>query len=216
MRFIRKWSFAGAKYLADKLGESHEKRRVYYFGFQVILGSLVKGIILIGVSLILGTFVPAMIIFAVFAGLRIFAGGTHMDTYGKCLFVSLCLFITASLIARYTWKFWNLYAVITLVLLSFIMALAVIARWAPRDTPHRLITKPEEKRKFKRFSFVYAVLWLMAMGLITFFRADGYQMYVVSASLGLVLEIFSVTPAGYAFFGSLNRRMSGAKQRNAA
>lgn len=103
MRFVNKWSYACAKGLAVVLNENHQRRFAYYFGFQVVIGESVKFAVIFLVSLILGIFVPTLIVTSAFVSLRMIAGGYHMDTQGKCLLVSLGLFITASLIAKDTY-----------------------------------------------------------------------------------------------------------------
>jgi accessory gene regulator B len=159
MRFIQKWSYGCAKKLALILNENHQKKSVYYYGFQIVIGAIVKGIMLVGISLVLGVLLPTLIITVTFASLRMLAGGYHMDTYGKCIFVSLGLFIVSSLVANYTYANWQGVHIILLILVTFILGLYVLIRYAPKDTPNKPITSPDEIRKFKRLSIMYLFVW---------------------------------------------------------
>ena len=209
MRFIHKWAYSCAKFLTKQLNENHEKRRVYYFGFQVIIGGIIKVISLVLIALILRTLIPTLIILLVFGSLRMIAGGFHMDTYGKCIATSLALFILAGVIVQYTYSNWNQYVICLFVLLSVIISLISAKKWAPSDTPNRPITKPEEITKFKNGTYLYIFIWLIVISILFITRVSKYQVFVLAATFGLILEIFTITPLGHKFFN----RISGKIQK---
>lgn len=197
MRFVQKWSYACAKHLAYVLNENHNKRSVYYYGFYVLFGTLVKGIILISVSLLLGIFIPALVTVIVLASLRLFAGGYHFDTYGKCLFVSMALTIMTALISQYTHIYWSMAAVAIFLFIVFAFSLHMLIKYAPKDTPTKPITDPAAIMKFKRLSIVYLGILLVLCCILLFFSL---KMYVIAICFGVLLEVFSITPAGHGFF----------------
>lgn len=197
MRFINKWSYACAKGLAEVLNENHQRRFAYYFGFQVVIGETVKFAVIFLVSLILGVFIPTLIVTSAFVSLRMIAGGYHMDTQGKCLLVSLGLFIIASLIAKYTYHQWNTSQLAILILITFISGLYVLIRYAPRDNPNKPITDPNEIRKLKKLSLIYLFVWLVVIVILTLFSLN---LIVVSLGFGVLLELFIITPTGHKFF----------------
>lgn len=204
MRFINRWSYSCAKGLSGILNENHVKRAIYYFGFQIIIGAMVKVIILTAVSLALGIFIPTLIISLTFASLRLIAGGYHMDTYGKCLFVSMGLFVTSALIARHTYEYWNFTYLTILTAIAFILGIYVLIRYAPRDTPNKPITDPQEIRRFKVLSIVHIIIWLiitLALNIL------GLSMYVLSLCFGVLLELFAITPTGHGFFDRIKYGM---------
>lgn len=212
MRFIHILSYSFANYLMYQLKENHEKRRVYYYGFQIFIGSIVKAVIMISVSALLGILMPALIILFVFGTLRVLAGGFHMDTYGKCIATSTILFVATGLIAQYTYKQWATIYIIALLILTVITTLPVIYKWAPRDTPNKPITSFEEIKKYKKLSFIYIIVWvLLNSTIILIEQIKGYKyldMVVISSCFGVLLEIMTVTPAGYGLF----ERISGKKR----
>ncbi len=220
MRFIHKWSYVCANYLMIQMKENHEKRRVYYFGFQVIIGSLVKGILLVALALLFRTLVPTLIIMLIFATLRVLAGGYHMETYGRCIVTSLALFLISGIIAQYTYESWPYILVYSMIIVSFIITLLAAAKYAPKDTPNKPITEPEEIKKFKRLSAVYVIIWfivftvLVTMGLngITIFKPEYEKLLALSACFGLLLEIFTVTPFGYNFFKKISGELDKVKK----
>lgn len=207
MRFILKLSYACAKKLAIVLNENHNKRAIYYYGFYMVFSTLLEGIILISVSLLLGILVPTILITCVFGFLRMFAGGFHFDTLGRCLFISMGLFIVFALISQYTYKYWNITSVAIFLFMVFAFSLVSAIKYAPKDTPTKPITDPVEIAKFKRLSIVYLGIWLIVCSILTVLAQ---YMYAIAMGFGVLLEIFSITPIGHLFFnkikGGLNNK----------
>lgn len=207
MKFIRKWSYACASGLATAREENRQKRLIYYYSLQVIIGAIFKGIVTILLALLLGIFVPMMFIILVFVSLRMLAGGYHMDTYVKCLVVSISLFVAAALISQYTYTHWSLMCVFAFIAMTFIFGLYVLVRYAPRDTPNKPITDPKEIRKFKTLSILHLFVWLVVTVFLTYFKL---KLYVISLCFGVLLELFVITPTGHKFFDwikhGLNRK----------
>ncbi|MCX7842791.1 MAG: accessory gene regulator B family protein [Clostridia bacterium] len=204
MKLIQRLSFSSARYLADNLGEDHEKRRMYYFGFQVVYGAVIKSAILIALSSLSGALWATLTVVAVFALLRAIAGGYHMDTYGKCIAVSICLFLIAGCVAQYTYMYWNNTGTTILILTSFILAMASMLKWSPKDSPNRPITSAEEKRRFKALSALYVFVWLIGASLLNY---CGNTLFVLSASFGLLLGAFIITPPAYRLFDILSGKL---------
>lgn len=205
MRFINKWSYACAKGLAEALNENHQSRRAYNFGFQVVIGESVKTAVILAVSLILGAFIPALVVTLAFVSLRMIAGGYHMDTQGKCLLVTLGLFIPASLIAKYTCHYWNTLQLAMLIILTFFSGLYALIKYAPRDNPNKPITDPDEIRKFKKLSIIYLFVWLVVIVILALLQMN---LIVISLGFGVLLELFMITPAGHKFFDLIKYRLS--------
>ncbi len=200
MRFINKWSYSCAKGLANVLEENHQKKAEYYFGFQVAIGSIVKTAILVAISTILGVLIPTLIISVSFALLRKVAGGYHMDTYGKCLLVSIGLFVAAALLAKHTYRYWSITWLVILITFTFTVGLYILKKYAPKDTPNRLITDPKEIRKFKTLSIAYICLWLLVVAVLTLF---GMKLYTLLLCFSVLQEIFAITPTGHKFFDKI-------------
>ncbi len=207
MRFIKKWSYACAKYLAEQLEQDHTKRSVYYYGFQLVIGSLVKGSIMVVAALILGSFSTAMTLMLTFILFRILAGGYHMDTYGKCLGASMLLFLIPAVLTQYTYKLWPAELAYIFAALTFVTSLPVILKWAPADTPNKPITKPSQIRRLKTSSALFLVLWLLVTNVLIF---NGLIKFAVASSFGILIETFTVTPAGYQFFDRISGKLKNA------
>lgn len=208
MRFIETLSYSGADYLMKQKGENHEKRRLYYYGFQIIIGAFVKFTILFFLALITDTILPSFLMAIVFASLRMLAGGYHMDTYGRCLAVSISMFIGFSMVARYTYSLWNIYQIVIFAILIIAVSAVCIYKWAPSDNPNRPITELIEINKFKRLSILYIIIWALAASVIIYFNL---YMIFLSIAFALMLEVFSITPFGHKFFDGIKNVLDKAK-----
>lgn len=210
MRFIKRLSYNAADSLTRQINENHEKRRLYYYGFQVVFGGITKLILLALLALVTGTVKPTVFIVLMFAGIRVFAGGYHMDTYGKCIVVSLILFSMSAVISQYTYNYWNIEALIVFVLFSFAITLYSLYKWAPAENPNRPITNPEEIRKFRVLSMVYIVIWAIIVSMLIYFKL---KLYVLASCFPVLLESWAISPLGYRFFNFLDNRLSNMENR---
>ncbi|ABN53560.1 MAG TPA: accessory regulator AgrB [Hungateiclostridium thermocellum] len=208
MRFINALSYKSADYLMRQMNGNHESRRVYYYGFQIVIGALFKGLLLLLLAFITGTMLPALTIVAAFVILRSIAGGYHMKTYGKCIAASLGMIILAALISKYTAHMLNQISLIAIVVLSFVFSSASLIKWAPADNPNRPITDKKEIKKFRILSMIYIVIWLVLSLTLVYFKQN---MFVLALCLGVILEVFSITPAGIRFFKMIEKGMDSVK-----
>lgn len=211
MRFINKWSYGLAKYLTGQLGHSHEKRHVYYYGFQIIIGGIVKLLILVAVTLAAGIFQSTFTALFFFALLRMIAGGYHMGSYTRCMIVSSAMFMLSGFIVQYTNIYWSQTLLALLAGAIFLTALPVVIKWAPADTPYKPITKPKQKKTLKTLSVVLVILWAAAQILLITNRLNFYSL---AGSLGILMAVFIVSPAGYKFFDFVEGK--GRKPEKAA
>lgn len=201
MRFIQTMSYKSANYIMKQKAEGHDKRRVYYFGFQVIIGAIVKGVLLLSVAAITGTIVPTIVAMLVFAFLRILAGGYHMDTYGKCITTSVIMFVLSGIIAQYTYIYYSTYSIMAFSSILFVISLICIFKWAPVDNPNRPITKAEEINKFRNLSIAYMFLWILAVMVLLQFNL---RIIAIASCFGLGWEILSITPKGEKFYSKIS------------
>ena len=193
MRFIHKWSYSSARYLAKVLNRDHAQRRIYNFGFLVVYGALVKGVLLFSTSLILGTFIPTLIITLTFAALRTRAGGYHMDSYGKCILTSLGLFLIAGMISKYIPSDFVGMLILAIMICSIFWA----SIYAPKDTPNRPITEEWEIKKFHKQSILMVLVFFAGSIELLY---NQHSSLAAAVMFGVGLEMFSITPAGFRFF----------------
>lgn len=205
MRFIDAWSYKCANFLTQQLNESHEQRRVYYYGFQILIGGIVKVIIFLVLSYIAGVLIPVISTLVFFGFIRTVAGGYHMDKFDRCLITSLVLFIGAGFIAKYVGPQLSTLLLSILTGIVFFMALFVLIKYAPSDTPYKPIVNPVRRKRLKTISIINLCIWVVVNSLLIYYEQ---KMFATAGIVGVLLALFIVSPAGYAFFGAISGKRS--------
>ena len=82
----------------------HYDRDVYIYGIELIISTLAGLISIIGVSKLYSCTILGVIFIIFFVPLRLFTGGYHANTYGKCYFVSILSFGILLSIQYFSWN----------------------------------------------------------------------------------------------------------------
>lgn len=135
-----------------------EKRPIYKYGFQVGIEVCLNTVISMIIAICLDMILETILFFCIFAMLRSYAGGLHLNTYLACLICSSgSLFILLLIV-----KFLNVGRTIScLIILSSII---VIKIWAPIEDINRPLDL-QDKQKFKR-KLGYSILLIIALSAI--------------------------------------------------
>ena len=181
--------------------KTEERRNVIAYGLEIIIGAAVKLFFFTALPLILGVF-PQVIAAALAGGVfRLAAGGAHCTAYYRCLITSLATFIGAGELAR-SLAGYSLPRE-EIVIAATAWSFAVAWRWAPADTPAKPISNPQRRRFLRVASLTIGIVYCAA-GLLAPVRMD----FILAASLGLFIQAFTVTPAGYRFIQAVDRLLS--------
>jgi len=124
---------------------------MFYYMYQNILSFLFDLFVLIIISLLLGTFVETMLVCISFISVRIFAGGMHFQSFTKCTYFSIIIFIILGLVAKYM-----PYSP-KIIFIFYSTILGVYVKYAPAENVNRLLTK-SEKARFKRLSITMLII----------------------------------------------------------
>src|SRR5690554_3834037 len=80
-----------ANSLGRQLQSTPQEVEVFAYGLQVLLGSFVKLLVILGTAYILDTLHVTVFFLISFILLRRYGGGVHFSTYGRCLGFGLIL-----------------------------------------------------------------------------------------------------------------------------
>lgn len=168
------------------------------YALQGIYGEIFKLILIFIIASFLHILIPTLIISCVFSIFRMFAGGVHMDTFLTCLSTTTFLFLGGGLLVHNIQLYSNQYINLIIICGEFILNLCLINKYAPRDTPNKLITDIQEITKYKRQSIIYIVI--INIILLVF---SSYNIFVLSIIFGLLLEVFTIIPRGVFIFNKI-------------
>lgn len=138
----------------------HYDRDVYIYGIELIISTLAGLISIIGVSKLYSCTILGVIFIIFFVPLRLFTGGYHANTYGKCYFVSILSFGILLSIQYFSWnKISSLFWLFLLLVADF-----YICKNAPMINRNQEISpqkKQISKAMARKIVFVEGVLILL-------------------------------------------------------
>jgi len=167
---------------------SIEDKDVYYYGLQLIVSTIIKGMGLMIMALLFDKAIEALIFIAAFGILRINAGGFHLDTYFKCFIVTsatmmLCIWLGSVI---------PLSLVPYIIISTLAITALIIIRYAPVDNPNRPLNANEHK-KF-RIRSIYTIMIMAIIIIALYYVKNELYSYTCIASLAIMFEGITLLP----------------------
>lgn len=201
VRLLDKLSYTSAYYVQTKKKESHEYKRILYFGFQAIYSDIMKFSIIGCISVALNSFITSAIVTLTFVLLRKYAGGVHMKTELKCTVLSVLLMILPGTLIEHKLNNLNFEIVTIVILATFVITYLCLKKYAPKDCLNRPISK-EESVVFKRKSIFSLYLIVVTAFVLTIL--NNYKL-AFAICTSCIMEILTLVPPGYATLDMLNK-----------
>ncbi len=66
---------------------------VYLYGFEILVASILNSVAILLIGLLFDRFIHSVVFLICYCPLRQFAGGYHADTYKRCFFIFICIFL---------------------------------------------------------------------------------------------------------------------------
>ncbi len=195
-----------ANRLGDFIGEhlvfDRSRTKVLKYGLEILIGSFVKAIFFAIIAAALGIFPQAAA--ALFSSffIRLAAGGVHCTSYWRCLLVSLVIYCTFGLTAK---NFAFIYLPYNhIFILSSLLAAILALIYAPVDCAANPIINPQRRKTLKKVSVAIPLIYITA-ALITRLPDS----ILLAASLSILFQVFTLTPAGNSFIISTDNFLKG-------
>ena len=170
------------------------------YGMEIILGSLIKGIVLLALAYLLGILPQAMVALICGSLLRLVSGGAHCTSYLRCLSCGSVVYLSIGKAALYFESFLSHDQLAIILTPGFIIMVISAFLWAPAEVPYRVIGY-RESILFKGLTVSYIIIWLT----LIFYYEDGIRLsYVMAGLLALLAQTFSFTPPGYLVIGKID------------
>lgn len=195
---IHNFAVRCAAYIANNLSMDVSRQEVVAYGLEVIIGGLLKILILIIASFILGIMPQVWTTYVVLAFFRIPAGGPHCTAYSRCLVWTVITLCLIGVLAKYI-------NVDTFILdLIFYMAIAIgiieVIILVPADTEAKPITRVEDRRRNKLWTLGVLVAYFCLWHIL-----DLHKSLRLATCLILLFQQFMLTSWGYKFMAKLDQ-----------
>ena len=191
------------QYLQNELKLSDTDASIVRYGLESVVTFIVNFAFITAVAWLLGVLKLSLISAFAMAGLRILSGGAHSAKLVNCSLVGAVISPGIALMTKYVLPAESKMLLIV-SLLTFIIAIINIWLYAPADTPSKPITKPEQKRKLRLFSFIYIFIWIsvVVMNFTGIYSVPGIYLWIIA--LAILWQVFSITPKGYKFMEAVD------------
>lgn len=189
--------------LAQELGSDQREQNRMAYGLELLLGEIVKWIVLLSLAGIMGLWREVIIITVSASILRLASGGEHCNEYYRCMVGGTIWFLLLGWIVRYGNMSITVGSLLVIAGISFASAFILLALYAPGDTENKPINTNAERTKFKRLSLILVVVYLIAM--IGTALAEAVQFVCLPVAVGMLAQVFTVTPLGYRFLHWVDR-----------
>lgn len=161
---------------------------VYFYGMQIVYSTVIKSIGLILSALALGIVKEMIIYLFCFIWLRKYAGGVHADRYITCFLVTLTISALPIILILNIPYLNSIYYIIG----SCIVAILLLFKYAPTDTPNKPIYA--EQRKILHRKSMYAGITFFSIIIFLYVFVDQLSIYCCIASTALLIEALTLLP----------------------
>lgn len=184
-------------YIIKELTIESEKKPVITYGMELLLISVIKVVVFVSVTLILGVFLPAFVALLSAGIYRFLSGGYHFSTFTKCLLAGVIIFSLLGFAANH-----GLVLNRGIIILTFIISAVIAFKYAPVGCE----TKPIEDSKRGRMKFFSIIYLLVYFVLVYNLLTPGSSNIILVASyLGILWQTVSITPLAGKFTAFLNK-----------
>lgn len=160
-----------AFFLVRKGIVTEEKSEIYSFGLEILIATVINGVLVAAVSLMLGVFWQSALILIPFMMIRSNAGGFHAETHTGCMIAFLSVYLTCVIFAEYLPSG----AVVPAALIGLLAAAAIILIIGP--LPHK--NRPVTVRELTAYQVKARLLavGLLIIGLTGLYFAPAWFLY---------------------------------------
>lgn len=158
---------------------------IYKYGLELFLTSVLEVSAILLASIFIGNFCETLIFLITFLPVRIYSGGYHADTRGRCFMVLIGVYILFSIILLL-----DVSSIYKYFMIPFsILTIFCIYKWAPLQHNNKLIQE-QIKNKFKHISMALSVVECFIVILINVFNI--YNKLSIAFYLGLLTVLISL------------------------
>ena len=191
-----------AAYLGKKLARSADEVEVARYGLQMVVLSAANLAAALLAGRLLGCLADTLAALLTAGALRSFSGGAHSGSPLRCLLFGTLAAAAFGEISRLAAPLLPPAAPPVLIAAGLALALPVLLRRAPVDSPAKPITSPRHRRNLRRLSLAAALAAALLQVLL--WRGQRVDL-VLAVECGLLWQVFSLTAAGHRALARLDR-----------
>lgn len=154
-----------------------EERNIYKYGFELIISAIISFIIMVLIGMLMDRIIESFLFYTCFILVRTYTGGFHAETHLKCKIAFAGAQVITLLMAEILIRVSILYSII-----SMIICLILIARFAPIENKNKKIN---DHQKMKKIAFALTIT-LYVVGFLANYIYPKSFVVIVSSMLTVV------------------------------
>lgn len=151
-------------------------RNIYEYGFTITIEVGLFALVSLFMTLCLHMFVEGVLFFIIFAPLRSYAGGLHLEKYLSCFVLSCLTFSGILLVVRYV------QIPIYFSLMAFFLLEIVVYALYPVENANREVDR-EEDIYFRKKLKIFLILDMLIAVVCVALKKDGYILMIAATFL---------------------------------
>lgn len=173
------------KKLYDHCSLDEVRRPVYIYGFELFLSTASSMISILIISSIFFNIFSGCLFLAVFITLRLFSGGYHAETYGRCFILTNCVFLLSIAFSQVILLFLpDGISLMVCAIMTITAGMAVFILSPIRNQNHPLSEARYKKNRW--IACILACILSCASIVSLVFRAGSYYPILFSVTLAAV------------------------------
>ncbi|ADG83491.1 accessory gene regulator ArgB-like protein [Thermincola potens] len=180
----------------DELALDEKQTAVVKYSLTIYLTTILGYLAIILTAWIAGVIKFALVAAVTASLVRIFTGGAHASSPGKCILFGAVVFPLIG-IATKMFPVKDVYIIAVVALSTWITTILAIYRFAPAEVPGKPVSTVQQRHRLRLMAFAICVLWLVFSAFVIAGQLGITHGSLLASALGLGWQAFSLTPLGY-------------------
>jgi accessory gene regulator B len=187
-------------YLAEVTDKDQD---ILLFGLRLITTTILGYFLLILFALPFDAVWQTLVASVTVSVFRVFSGGAHATAQIRCSLIGVIVLVPIGALAKNIGYLLNP-SIMVLLGVIFISGLMVIYLYVPADTPGKPINSAVQKKYLRRIAYILFLSWTGGIYFCLIKNIGLEQGFIIASVLGMYWQVFSLTPAGYTSYKSLD------------
>lgn len=185
-----------SKHLQSELNLNDDRKEVVIFGLHTFFSTVTGFAAIIVVGYFIGALRLSLTAAVTTSIFRAVSGGAHCERLRNCTILRAIVSPGIAVTSRWVSPLLPDFALFLIIAAAWLLSIGSAIKYAPADTPKRPIARPEERLKFRRLSFTFLFIWIIAIMIVTTMKIYSHD-FALASTLGLLWQAHSITPKGY-------------------
>ena len=156
---------------------------VYLYGFEALIASILNSVAILLIGLLFDRFIDSIVFLACYCPLRQYSGGYHADTYKRCFFTFICIFLATIFLEN---NLGNIDLKPLIVLFS-VLNLLSICMLSPVEHINNPLTYNEKIKYKRRARLIATLVFLFIVMSKEYFTYSAFALFWINIMMNIAV-----------------------------